>query len=364
MKHKNTEYLFRTGIIFFLLLFCPAAGAQDFVWKAGLHSFFDNAEFDRSQVQDGQTMAGVHLVPEAGLRWNKQHRIFAGADLMYEYGSGKILDFISPTAYYEFEGKYFRFYTGAFHRKKALENYPRMFFQDSTANYRPVMHGLFWEFHKKNNRANLWLDWTGRQTEERRETFFMGWSGRWGRGLFYAQHFGYMFHFARRKNPAVPENLHDNGLILTSVGMDFAPKTAFDKLELNAGWSAGLERNRSNGLAWQVPHGFLSEAKIEYKGLGLFNTFYKGGAQQIFYGEHGSQLYWGDRFYRTTAYNRTDLYINFFKTNAVNVRFNYSLHFAEQTMYHEQALYASFDVNSLKKQKEPAREYLWSGWFK
>ncbi|NDV47937.1 hypothetical protein D0T49_12875 [Paludibacter sp. 221] len=351
-------------LVILLLGFHLAVCAQEFVWKAGVHSFFDNTEFAHSEVQMPQTMAGVHIAPELGVSWRKQHRILVGLDAMHEFGSNKAIDFIDPIAYYEFDGKPFRFYMGAFPRQIALDRYPRMFFTDSISNYRPTVNGLFWEFYKEKSYINVWLDWTSRQTHERHEAFFMGWSGRYALGVFYAQHFGYMFHFAGVMEPEVPEGLHDNGLILTSLGVDLAAKTGFQKLEINAGWSVGLERDRSFIDKWHTPQGLLSEIKIEYKGLGLFNTYYRGGKQQVFYADHANELYWGDKFYRTKEYNRSDLYINFFKTNVVNVKFMYSLHFTEQTLYHEQALYATFDINNFKKKGNADYEYIWSNWFK
>lgn len=353
------------GFRLVLLLLCSmTVSAQTFVWKAGVHSFFDNEEYAHSAVQTPQTMAGVHLAPEVGVEWQGRHRILAGVDVMKEFGTDRIIDYARPIAYYWFDGKYFDFRMGAFPRKDVLDRYPRMFFQDSIANYRPVMTGLSWEYHRKNGYAQVWLDWTSRQTEKNREAFFMGWSGRYNLGVFYGQHFGYMYHFAKRKNPVVPDPLHDNGLMLTSVGVDFAPKTAFAKLELNVGWSVGLERNRDGDGNWHAPHGLLSELKVEYKGIGLFNTYYRGGAQQRFYPQYGNALYWGDTFYRTKEYDRADLYINFFKTPVVNVKLVFSLHFTERAMYNEQALYASFDLDNLKREKQPRYEYLWDGWFK
>lgn len=358
MKKNLLIILFSFGVLF-------TASAQQFVWKAGVHSFFDNTEFSGSDVQNSQTMSGVHLSPEIGLSWNKKHRIFVGFDLMHEFGNNeKIVDYADPLAYYNFDGERFRFYMGAFPRTLALSNYPRMFFQDSIANYRPVLNGLFWEYCKKDNYANVWLDWTSRQTELEREAFFMGWSGRYNLGVFYGQHFGYMYHFAHRKNMDNPGNLHDNGLILTSLGVDFSSKTAFEKLEANLGWSVALERNRDGDNEWDTPQGLLSEVKIEYKGLGLFNTLYLGQGQQIYYETYGNALYWGDRFYRTKQYNRTDLYVNFFKTNVVNVKLIVTFHFAEKANYSQQALYASFDLDNLQKKEPPKYDYIWTNWFK
>jgi hypothetical protein len=253
---------------------------------------------------------------------------------------------------------------GAVPRQLVLDKYPRMFFQDSIRNYRPVLHGIFWEYNRGKSYANIWLDWISKQTYQRNEAFFMGWSGRYCPGLFYAQHFGYMFHFAKKKNPEIDQTVHDNGLILSSIGIDLASRTNFEKLDVNAGWSVGLERDRGIGV-WNLPQGLLSELNLEYKGLGLFNTYYRGNRQQIFYGSHGNELYWGDPVYRSKEYDRIDFYIHFIQTKVVKLKFMYSLHLTEKRCYHEQSFYATFDLDNLKKkEKEKKYPYLWDSWIR
>jgi hypothetical protein len=339
------------------------AFAQEVLWKTGINNFFDNTEFANSKIQVPQTMAGVHLTPELGLRRNDNHHFFAGFDAMHEYGSDKVVDFFNPIAYYEFAGKQFRFFAGVFPRKQALDKYPRLFFQDSIQNYRPTVNGILWEYNAGKNHMNVWLDWVSRQTFTRREAFFLGWSGRYNLNVFYGQHFGYMLHFANTMNPEIDEDLHDNILILTSLGIDLSSKTNFDQLEANVGWAVGMERSRKLG-EWHRPHGFLTEIKIEYKGLALNNTYYNGQSQQVFRNDYGSELYWGDPMYRAKAYNRSDLSILFYKSDVVNIKMTWSLHFAEQTMYHEQLFGASFDLNSLKKPTGKKYSYLWDNWIK
>jgi hypothetical protein len=349
--HKMKAYCFLLGV---LLGAYPSLYAQDVVWKAGVRSFFDNTEFGGSSVQTPQTMAGVRLAPEIGLGVDGgKHRVFAGVDLLHEYGSTKAVDFYAPILYYAYASAPFRFYAGAIPRRLVLEKYPRMFFQDSILHYRPTINGIFWEYSVNRNYANLWLDWTGRQTSRRREAFFMGWSGRYNRGIFYARHFGYMFHFAKTTEPGTSEFIHDNGLILTSLGIDLAGKTAFEQLETNLGWSMAFDRDRGIGV-WNKPQGILSETRIAYKGIGLFNTYYRGGSQQVYANEFGSQLYWGDPVYRSKEYNRADLYIYFIRTDAVKLKFVYSLHFMEKRLYHQQAFYATFNLDNLKP-KTPNR---------
>ncbi|MDL2223165.1 hypothetical protein LJB98_03605 [Bacteroidales bacterium OttesenSCG-928-M11] len=338
------------------------AFSQEFLWKTDVYSFFDNTEFSGSEVQNDQTMAGIHLAPQIGLNWNKRHRIFAGVDLLHDFASDEAIDEYKPIVYYEFQGKMLQFYMGAVPRKNLLDKYPRMFFQDSITNYRPTINGFFWELNKNKHYANVWLDWTGKQSKDTNEAFFMGWSGRYNYKLLYAQHFGYMFHYALKKDADINESVHDNGLVLTSIGLDFSKLTGFEQLEINAGWSVGLDRDRNIG-EWNTPQGFLSETKIEYKGIGLFNTLYLGESQQIFHKDHSSKLYWGDSFYRLKKYNRTDFDIHFIKSQVVNIKFTCSLHFAESKVYGQQIFNVSFNLNNLPKQQQKKYEYLWDDWF-
>ena len=336
---------------------------QEFVWKAGVNNFFDNAEFEHSNVQIPQTMAGVRFVPQVGIKWADNHRVFVGLDAMHEYGSNKTVDYFNPVAYYEFTGNHFRFYAGSVPRKIMLDKYPRMFFQDSISNYRPVVNGIFWEYFSDGSYLNIWMDWVSRQTYTRRESFFMGWSGRYNLHIFYGQHFAYMLHLAGVMEPVIPEGLHDNGLIAYSLGIDLSSKINFEKFEANAGLSLGMERDRDIG-EWHYPRGFLSELKIEYKGLELYNTYYNGQRQQIFRHDHGSDLYWGDPFYRNKSYDRADLSVLFYKSDVVNVKFTWSLHLTEQTMFHQQLFYATFDLDNFKKKGQKKYQYIWDSWFR
>ena len=337
--------------------------SQEFVWKAGVYNFFDNVEFAGSEFTIPQTMAGVHLSPEIGLKWNDNHRIFVGFDAMHEYGSDKAVDYFDPIVYYHFAGKQFRFYAGAFPRKQVLDKYPRIFFRDSINNYRPTVTGVFWEYNAGSDYMNVWLDWVSRQTHTRYESFFLGWSGKYNLHIFYGQHFGYMLHLAGMMNPEISEGLHDNIATLTSLGIDLSSKTNFEQLEANIGWTVGLERDRSIGQ-WHHPQGFLSEIKVEYKGLELYNSYYKGQSRQIFRNDHGSELYWGDPMYSAKAYNRTDCSILFYKSDAVNLKMTWSIHLAEQTTYHSQLFTATFELDNLRKPKQKTYTYLWDNWLK
>jgi hypothetical protein len=174
----------------------------------------------------------------------------------------------------------------------------------------------------------------------------MGFSGRYQPGIFYLQHFGYMFHFAAKMDPVVEEALHDNGLFLTSAGIDLSGRTFFRNLETNAGWVLGLERSRADNTGWISLNGFLMETRLEYKWVGLFNTFYKGSGLMYFYRDHGNELYWGDPVFRAKTYNRSDFYVNFLHNRTIDIKLTYSLHFLESRIYHEQMLKVIVNLNS------------------
>jgi hypothetical protein len=359
-----------------LLLTVVALGRDSvLLYRADVRSFFDNKPYYGSAYQTPQTQAGTRLAPQLGLSWdNQRHRVLAGVNAMHEWGSDKLTDDIVPIAYYEFNSSDFRFMTGAFPMRQAVIRYPRMFYKGMLYNYRPVMNGVFWEFHRRKNYVNAWLDVTSRQTDTRRKALVAGWSGRAGYGDFYAQHFGYMGYFADAKKPLPYDETggtHDNGLLLVQAGIDLAERTGLDKLDVNVGWAAGLERERTGDSRWHLLNGFLTELKVEYRGLGIFNTFYGGSGQQYFAADpaHAAAnepvlLYWGDAFYRAPTYDRLNCYIIFFDTDIVQVQALYALQFVERKVYHQQLLNVSFVFDNIKKGKIKPYQYLWDRWLK
>ena len=328
-----------------LLLICSDAISQEKNWRLDVFSFFDNTEFGRSAVKIPQTMAGVQVAPEFGVVWDTVNKVNIGINLLHEFGSPNAIDKFYPTAYYELHKRSVSFLMGAFPRSLVIDNYPRLFFQDSISYYRPNINGIFWEYKQNQSYFNLWLDWTGRQSKTVHETFFIGFSGRYQPGIFYLQHFGYMFHFAAKMDPVVEEALHDNGLFLTSAGIDLSGRTFFRKLETNAGWVLGLERSRADNTGWISLNGFLMETRLEYKWFGLINTFYKGSGLMYFYRDHGNELYWGDPVFRAKTYNRSDFYVNFLHSHTIDIKLTYSLHFLESRIYHEQMLKVIVNLN-------------------
>jgi hypothetical protein len=338
----------RIWVLFLVLLISSDAFSQKLDWRLGLFNFFDNTEFGRSAVKIPQTMAGAMIAPEAGVVWDTLNKVNAGVNLLHEYGSQYVIDRFYPTLYYESDRGPMKFLMGSFPRSRVIGNYPRLFFQDSIYYYRPNINGIFCEYRKDDNYFNIWLDWTGRQSKTVNEEFFIGFSGKYKTGIFYLEHFGAMFHYAGKMNPVVDEPLHDNLLFHTAAGIDLAENTVFSKLEANVGWVIRLERSRADNSGWISSNGLLMEQRVEYRWLGLFNTFFRGDDMMHYYKQLGNKLYWGDPTYRAGTSDRADFYISFLRSNTVSLDLTYSLTFMENRMYHEQMLKLMVNLNSLK----------------
>jgi len=332
-------------LILISLVFCSDLLSQEFSWQLRLNNFIDNMEFISSEVKKPQTLAGVNVEPRIGFTWDTIHQLHIGVNMIHEYGSPDVIDQISPLAYYEFNRKHLTFLMGAMPRDRITGSYPRILFQDSVKFYRPYINGVFFEYRNRSNYINTWLDWTGRQSETVNEAFFIGLSGRYNRGMFYLQNYGYLFHYAEKLSPETRVPLHENVFSLTSLGADFTGKTFFTRLEINAGWLFSLERSRGE-TDWISLNGFYSEARVEYKWFGLLNSFYTGDGLMYFYDTHGNDLYWGDPVYRVNTHDRTEFYVKFLQNRTVDIELGWSFHFLEGNVYQEQLLTVNININS------------------
>src|SRR3989339_298714 len=79
--------------------------SQEVLWKVKVFSFFDNSEFAESEYKVPQTLSGIQIAPEIGLRWDSVHITGAGANLLHEFGSNDPVDKLYLTAYYEFNNR-------------------------------------------------------------------------------------------------------------------------------------------------------------------------------------------------------------------------------------------------------------------
>ncbi len=337
--------------------------AQNVEWKAGINYFFDNTEYAKSTLTNDQTMAGVHFSPEVGLGWGEQHHIFVGADVLKISGSANVIDIAQPIAYYHFEKKNSSFYAGGFPRSELLSNYSDLFFQDSINNYRPTLQGIFWQAGSRTSYFNLWLDWTGHETPEIRESFFVGASAHKSLNLFFVDFQSYMFHYANTQPRNPLYSVNDNLLAHISVGANYSNETGIDTLLFAVGVLGGYERDRKVENGTHFPVGAVVRLNADYKGFGTQNTLYAGDPRDIYYYKYNHEMYWNNPFLRAGFYLQSKWYLNVIRSKYVDGKLGLNLHFSEGKMMYEQTFTLKAKIDNLYKQAKNPRPTFMSKWF-
>jgi hypothetical protein len=205
--------------------------AQEFIWKAGNFSFFDNREYFNNYVQP-QTMFGTQTFGEIGFKVDEQNSFSGGANFLYEFGSKSSKDNIKPIAYFKHNGKYVKLMVGSFSRE-GLYKMPDVLEHDTFRYYRPNHEGIFIEGKKGIATQTAWLDWTSRQTMTDRETFLIGGTGKVTPGKWLFRYDFIMHHHAGTAAHDTNDHIRDNGGICFFAGYNFTPFTDFDTLSIS-----------------------------------------------------------------------------------------------------------------------------------
>jgi len=301
-------------VVFILAILSNNINSQGFVWKAGYFGFFDNREYYNKYVID-QTLFGSRISGEAGYRFNERHAIMAGIDFLYEFGNKDNINTPDITAYYRGSNRLGELWLGAFPRYENIKM-PLSLVTDTFQYYRPNVEGMLIRIHKDGFSQNAWIDWTGRQAENTRESFIIGLSGYFRNGIFtYAHHF-VMSHLAHSLNDTIVEHIRDNGGYTIMPGIDLSAKTSLDTLVISVGYMGSYDRTRGE-YPFRMAHGIIGELHLLYRKVGLSATIYRGESQVITT---------GDRFYQSDFYARIDPFIRV-KTPNIESRLQWSFHF-------------------------------------
>lgn len=338
---------------FALLLSASLCAAQRLTpeWSVTFFSFADNREYKPEQRQMPQSILGSWLVPQAGLRFDSAHHLCAGVGLQRYFGSAEQApDQAAYVAYYRYCAKPFELYVGSFPARSLLADYPNALFYDSIANLRLNSANIFWKISGSRWHADVWLDWSGHQTQTQREAFLVGIAGRYRLGKTYAALQSYMHHFASTAANNSDQHIVDNGMAHLCAGVGTSAGLLLDSLNVNAGMLGAYSRERSVDQRYRFSGGFFGEAAFEKFGIGLKNTLYIGENLMPLYGKYSAErLYWGDPFYQNTLYNRSDFYVQLFDTYRVQARFTWSMHAAAGILSHQQAFTLNVSVDSQQK---------------
>ncbi len=300
-------------ILFFISL-STSLWSQSTDWYANFYNIMDNREYDQS-IGNPQSIMGARIDVAAGLKQDSVSGLYLGVNYMYEYGGD--LDSITPTLnlYYEIERQDFAFYAGSFPKNK-LQSFPKFMFSDSLNYYTPNMGGMAFDFRRKWGNMCVFVDWTGRQSPTKRESFVAGFCGTYQRNAFYIEKFGYMYHYALRSGDNPDEHIEDNGVGAIYFGADLSGETVLDIFKCNVGMVGNYDRIRPGDINYYG--GVMGRINAHYKRFGIDVTSY--------WGDKLTALL-GDQLYRNGNYTRTDLCFVPIKGKKLESVFKWSFHF-------------------------------------
>lgn len=307
----------RLSLLFILpcLFFAESiAYTQGFIWNMDYFGFFDNREYFNKYVND-QTIFGSRISGGIGYAFSEKNKIVAGIDYLYEFGCRGELKAPDITAYYEGKNNKIDLAFGVFPRRNRTDM-PLALMTDTFSYYRPNMEGIFARYHTRGFKHDIWIDWTGRQSFHKRESFLLGFSGEVKKGIFVYRHNFVMSHLAHSMNDSIEEHIRDNGGFSARAGIDLSSATGLDSLTFSAGLLGSYDRIR-NVYDFSVPLGWIGDMEVKYKHIGLHGLIYKGESQVITS---------GDGFYKSTFYSRVDMYYHV-KTRNIEGKLQFSMHF-------------------------------------
>lgn len=327
-EHNNSDFSWR----------------NNFLWDVDFYGLFDNREF-KAPHQTPQTIFGARITPEIGLKFLDYNRVCAGISWREQFGENDY-EKVKYVLYYKYDQRPFKITFGSFPRTLLTQELPDAILYDSLRFANPLIQGVLLQYEGKSGYAEAYIDWRSKQGIDQREIFSIVSNGRfYYKNLLFAGWNLMMNHYAKPLNGEgynVVDNIQGNPYI----GVNFAKLApVFDSLQIQAG--ALISTNRDRGLeVWDTPAGFLAEFDIEWKGLGLHQTFYAGDNQLSLYYKYGSSLHHSDPFYQATTYSRTDIYYRLFRKSPVGIKALFNIHVADGTVQFQQQVIVSFNIGN------------------
>ena len=340
------------------LLAFSKLSAQELFFDGELSTHFDNTEYTGSGLGDSRTVFAVRMTPTLGYRFDNNHSVVVGANLLKDFGSANFLDGSMLVAYYQFENANYGANAGIFQRNKLIGSYSRAFFSDAYLIYNPLIQGIAGRYSKGGSFAELVVDWDGLYSAEVREKFRILISG--GGSFAKVGYAGVSFsmqHFANKST--FQGNVVDNLLLNPYIGVKF---NAFLDFDIRLGALVSAQRDRRTDEGWTLPAGGEFYLRISRWGLYIDNNLYLGQSLTPYYNRTGvdgvqyaDNLYTCDPFYGTQhkIYNRTGIgYSRSFAADRVKVKVEMVLQHDGKKMYCEQLVGVSVNICPTLYRKE------------
>ena len=351
----------RISLLIVVLLCVFVAKADGFTWSVDNNTIFDNRECDCDYSANG-TIFLSRLSSEVGLSFlEDEHRISGGVSWVQPIGNGWADYKLCPTLYYRYEGKEWKTSFGMFPRSQFISPLPKYLLSDSIAYHEPNVRGILVQYVKPCGYAELSLDWRSLQSEVNREAFNINLNTQWN--PFWKLLIGgnaQLNHLAKQKNAPSYQGVNDDLMVSPYVGVDLGKDTFFDSLVVKGGALISMQRARKLG-DWKKGAGFLLNAVVEKRFIGVEETFYVGKNAMPLYPLFGPLLNMGDPYFQAPLYSRTDVNLHLIRNRYVNLEASLVFHCTEVAFGFWQQLKLRVFVNekSWEKRNEKATRMEW-----
>lgn len=321
--------------ILFLSILFVSAHSQYVGWEYRINTIADNREYFNDYAYP-QTILGVRNGGTLKAVVDSFHSINIGGSYLIEYGHDIDAHKFDPDLYYKYSKKSVEVYMGAFPRNGLL-HYPLILLTDTLEYFKPNLQGGLATVKGKWGHQHVWIDWTGRQTETRKESFLAGVCGRLKAGIFYFEDYYYMYHNAFTTLKTEDEHIQDNSCLAGYAGIDLSHQFILDSLRLDAGIISTQYRERP--AEYEPAIGYSARMNVRYKRLGLDVVYYNGDKPI---------LPWGDKIYTSQNYLRSDLIWIPFKSKHVNSALKFCIHYVDGERNFSQQILVSMKIGKDK----------------
>ncbi|MCK5135276.1 MAG: hypothetical protein KAR19_05765 [Bacteroidales bacterium] len=299
------------GLVFFASLYSTAQTPEFYL---GFDQILDNREYFTPYAKH-QTIFGARINAGASFSLDSVHSVHAGINYMYEFG-GELLG-VEPQIdlYYRYKTENLQIYFGSFPRRD-LMNYPLFLLTDSLDYYRPNIEGASIRYSWDWGTVHGWVDWTGRASEDTRESILAGIDATFRAGLFYFSPTLTRYHLARSEAADDHNHIRDDGAIMLLAGIDLSDRIPLDLFNFASGLATTYERTMPSD--YLLFNGWFSQLDMKRSIFGIKGIYYLGDSSPLLYGEP---------LYSSGNYGRLDFFVDPFKNPRISSKFGWNLHF-------------------------------------
>ncbi len=302
--------------------------------------FADNTE-ESFGYWDTRTLFAQSLAPKCGFSFLNQH-VYLGGYFILNMGERIPMPTSQNKGYglslhYDVSYKNFKGYFGIFSRDYLIGKYPLLYYRDDFRFFNPMLNGFLLQHNSDNIKAELLIDWYGGNIQKRIDEFLV--EAFFEQSLFEnLLYYGASALLYHTKNPEI---LNPNSSVLDVFLLDrfyynlyvgsnllqFMPY--LDKADVKLGILGSVERKRresSGAEPFSFAAGGFLDIEGEFRGFGIYNSFYVGDSHYKYFSEYGESIYSGLPFYQANVYDRIEGYYEH-RWNSVALRFSLIFHF-------------------------------------